>query len=175
MRYGRWALMRPPCSAALMRPLCVRPECPAFLYPGVRAAGYSSQTHGDAAGAVGPEMRQSVTSVYRRPHAALFLRPSTISIDQAHAAPLSLPHRTPLLPCHVRRAPLVGLHHRPPFLCPLLHSFVPTCSSLSFGFLTRIPTSAPTSSLSFGFLDLTPISNTALHPLPPVPMLLFFV
>ena len=47
MRYGRWALMRPPCSAALMRPLCVRPECPAFLYPGVGAAGYSSQTHGD--------------------------------------------------------------------------------------------------------------------------------
>ena len=46
MRYGRWALMRPPCSAALMRPLCVRPECPAFLYPGVGAAGYSSQTHG---------------------------------------------------------------------------------------------------------------------------------
>ena len=48
MRYGRWALMRPPCSAALMRPLCVRPECPAFLYPGVRAAGYSSQTHGES-------------------------------------------------------------------------------------------------------------------------------
>ena len=47
MRYGRWALMRPPCSAALMRPLCVRPECPAFLYPGVGAAGYSSQTHGE--------------------------------------------------------------------------------------------------------------------------------
>ena len=47
MRYGRWVLMHPPCSAALMRPLCVRPECPAFLYPGVRAAGYSSQTHGE--------------------------------------------------------------------------------------------------------------------------------
>ena len=48
VRYGRWLLMRLPCSAALMRPLCVRPECPAFLYPGVRAAGYSSQTHGGA-------------------------------------------------------------------------------------------------------------------------------
>ena len=47
MRYGRWVLMHPPCSAALMRPLCVRPECPAFLYPGVGAAGYSSQTHGE--------------------------------------------------------------------------------------------------------------------------------
>ena len=47
MRYGRWVLMRPPCSAALMRLLRVRPECPAFLYPGVRAAGYSSQTHGE--------------------------------------------------------------------------------------------------------------------------------
>ena len=47
MRYGRWVLMHPPCSAALMRPLCVRPECPAFLYPGVGAAGYSSQTHSE--------------------------------------------------------------------------------------------------------------------------------
>ena len=51
MRYGRWVLMRPPCSAALMRLLRVRPECPAFLYPGVRAAGYSSQTHGGREGA----------------------------------------------------------------------------------------------------------------------------
>jgi hypothetical protein len=48
-------------------------------------------------------LRQSVTSVYHRPHAAPFLRPSTISIGQAHAAPLSLPLRTPLLPGRVPR------------------------------------------------------------------------
>ena len=60
MRYGRWALMRPPCSAALMRPLCVRPECPAFLYPGVGAAGYSSQTHGEEPGADAVDRRMTV-------------------------------------------------------------------------------------------------------------------
>ena len=97
MRYGRWVLMHPPCSAALMRPLCVRPECPAFLYPGVRAAGYSSQTHGDCGEAQGEVCEEAQAQAARAPVKVTLLR--ACALRSGRPAPLPSPSHVLAAPC----------------------------------------------------------------------------